>query len=335
MATFVPAGVGIGTLGFDAAENPPWVMVPESGSKNVRLKDGAGLALRLTAKVGGTGILAFQETSSDAAGRTIQIQGRAAGTALLEATNARGQVQAGLEINVKAKMVVTTAVFFLFENNGRTCASGLGTAINMIEVANKLYLPQANIELQRIDSGPMHVPFTLDKGMPARVGGFNAPRSFLRNTPGPLPCIASRVPDSRGCLPEESQGTLKTDADFQSLRRYQMLCNVLSRVNPRADYNIIFVRFFEDPLLRGATPSKLNGIAVNACLIPDSAAVGQVLAHELGHFLLRPDPSFLGPGGHSTTNGDLMVEHPGPQDIRIPKDQAVFMNGSGAGFVKF
>ena len=335
MANFVSAGIGIGTLGFDNAETPPWLMVPEGGSKQVRLRDGSGLALRLRAKLG-AGILTFQESSSDPIfGRTIEIQGRVPGTTFLEAINTSGQVQATLEINVKAKMVVTTAVFFVFEKNGRTCASGLSTAENMIDVANKLYRPQANIELQRIESGPMNVPFTMDSGMPVHLGEFNAPRSFLRNTPGPLPCIASRSPDSRGCLPEESRGVLKTEQDFQGLRRYQMTCNILSRISQRAQYNVIFVRFLDEPLTRGFTPAKLNGIAVNACFIPDSATVGQVLGHELGHFLLRPNPSFLGPGGHSTTDGDLMVEHPGPNDIKIPKEQAIFMNPSGAGFFRF
>jgi hypothetical protein len=335
-AAFVSTGIGIGTLGFDAAATPPWVMVPQGGSKTVRLREGDGLTLRLRREIG-IALPTIQERSSDPIfGRTIEISGQSPSTSFLEAVDARGLVRATLEINVKAKIVLTTSVFFVFEKNGRVCKAGLSTAETMIDVANKLYLPQANIALQKNNSGPVNLPFNLDQGMPVTLGVFSAPRAFFRSTPvGPLPCISSRVPDSRGCLPEESQGVLKTAEDFRQLRKFQITSNLLSNVSVNSNYNIFFIRFLDEPLTGAFTPSKLNGIAVNACFIPDKSAVGKVLGHELGHFMLRPNPSFLDPRGHSTTNGDLMVESPGPNDIKIPKDQAIFMNPSGNGIFKF
>jgi hypothetical protein len=312
-------------------------MVPQGGSKIVRLKEGDGLSLR-PRKTVGTDVPTIRETGSDPVfGRTISIEGRIPGTTVLEAVDSKGLVAASLEINVKAKITLKTTVFFVFELNGRTCRAGLNTAEHMIEVANKLYLPQANIELQKIDSGPIRLPFNMDNGLPVKREVFNAPAKFLRNTPGPLPCISSRPPDSRGCLPEESQGILKTQKDFENLRKYQILCNLLSNVKPSSDYHIFFVRFVDEPLTRGFTPSRPvneSDIEVNACFIPDSGTTGQVLGHELGHFMLRPGPSFF-VNGHSPTPGDLMQEHPGPDDIKIPKDQAIFMNPSGSGIFKF
>jgi hypothetical protein len=335
-AAFVSAGLGVGTLGFDNAATPPWVMVPQGGSKTVRLTRGDGLTLRLKRQIG-TDLPTIQEKFSDPIfGRTIEIAGRSPSTSILEAFDASGRVNATLEINVKAKIVLATSVFFVFEQNGRACRAGLGTAEQMIEVANKLYLPQANIELKKRDSGPVKLPFNLNEGMPVQLKVFNVPPSFIRNTPGPLPCISSRPPDSRGCLPEVNQGALKTAEDLRQLRRYQVTCNILSNVKATSDYHIFFVRFVDDPLTRGFTPPKFNSdIAVNACLIPDSGTTGQVLAHELGHFMLRPGPSSFDRTGHSTTPGDLMVEHPGEKDIKIPKDQAIFMNPSGNGIFKF
>jgi hypothetical protein len=329
-ATFATAGRTVeARLGFDNEVSPPWVMVPVDGRKNVVLRGGNGLSLQLRT-TWGTGVVTFQEQSPDPVfGRLIELTAKSPGTAFLEARNATGQMQASLEITVKARMVLRTFVHFIFEKNGRSGAAGLEVAEHMIEVANKLYLPQANIELLRSGSGPCQLPFNLDKGMPIRLEEFNAPRSWLRNTPGPLPCIASRVPDQRGCLPEEVQGPLKTPLDFDRIRKFQITSNILGHVNLTSDYNIFFVRFMDEPLVGGFTPSTLRGTSVNACIIPDSGTRGQVLAHELGHYLLRPGPSFLGPDGHSTVPGHLMLEDPGPDDIKIPKEQANYMNTSG------
>ena len=323
----------VGRLGFDDATTPPWIMVPMGGRRVVSLVDGAGLTLHLRKfwDPDGKGVITFQE-QSHVTGRGVALTPVSAGTVFLDAQDGTGRVVASLEITVKAKVTMSTFVHFVFDRGGRSPSVGLDQALHMIEVANKLYLPQANIELVKRDSGPVRLPFNLERGLPISTPAFNAPRSWFRHSPGPLPCIASREPGATGCLPEESQGRLSA-GDFKAIRNYQIQCNVLSHVDPNSDYNMFFVSALEQDRLpsitRAFTPSNLRQIEVNACFIPNAGAQGQVLAHEFGHYLLRPKPSFMGPDGHSNGRNDLMQEYPGPDDLKIPKQQANYMNPSG------
>jgi hypothetical protein len=79
------------------------------------------------------------------------------------------------------------------------------------------------------------------------------------------------------------------------------------------------------------SPRNLKSVSINACAIPRWSAFGYNLAHELGHFLLAPEPSFLNldANGQSGGKNDLMQARPLPKDIKIPKEQANFMNLSG------
>jgi Zn-dependent peptidase ImmA (M78 family) len=130
---------------------------------------------------------------------------------------------------------------------------------------------------------------------------------------------------------------MRSADDLDAIRRTQMLINIVIHVNQNADYNIFFVRTLDQHaaagglvgFTRGFTPNKLSGAAINACFIQDSAASGQTLAHELGHFLLSPTPSFMLPDGHSRGRDELMRGSGGPTDLRIPRAQANFMNTSG------
>jgi hypothetical protein len=118
-----------------------------------------------------------------------------------------------------------------------------------------------------------------------------------------------------------------------------MVCNILSHVDPNSDYNIFFVQAIDPPTAAGAftptRPGKPDWVAVNACFIPERYANGQTLAHELGHYLLRPWPSFMDPTGHSTGMNDLMQHRPRPGDVKIPKDQSNYMNPSGVKYEKW
>ena len=46
-------------------------------------------------------------------------------------------------------------------------------------------------------------------------------------------------------------------------------------------------------------------------------------------YLTSPIPSFLGRDGYSSKRGHLLFRTPRPDDIKIPKEQANFMNRSG------
>ena len=116
-----------------------------------------------------------------------------------------------------------------------------------------------------------------------------------------------------------------------------MLINIVRFVDSFMDYNIFHARVLDQHLggggavgfTAGFTPNKIDGAAINACFVQDSALTGQTIAHELCHFLTSPIPRFLDRNGHSRTRGHLLFATPGPQDIKIPKQQANFMNRSG------
>jgi Zn-dependent peptidase ImmA (M78 family) len=87
------------------------------------------------------------------------------------------------------------------------------------------------------------------------------------------------------------------------------------------------MRFF----LQAYSPRNMKFVAINACVIPGVFAYGYILVHELGHFLLAPEPSFLqlDADGHSKGSHDLMQANGLPEDIKIPEAQANWMNLSG------
>jgi hypothetical protein len=344
MAAIFVAGesTAVQQLGFDDTAVPPWIMVPMQGKRLVVLKDGRGLSLGL--RMGRPGIINFQEQPHPQ-GRGILLTAVNPGTVILEAKDPGGGVRAALEITVKQRRTLTTCYVGISDNSGRMSTTGMASATHMLEVANKLYLPQANIELLHHASKGVALTFDMPTGMPTIFPPFAAPRSWDRNTPGPLACISSRPPGVFGrggniplCLLEERIiAPLRSADDLDAIRRTQMLINIVVHVDPGSDYNIFFVRALDQHggagglvgFTKGFTPLALNGIAINAVFIQDSAATGHVLAHELGHFLLSPNPGFMPPDGHSRGTNDLMRSTQGPTDIKIPKEQANFMNASG------
>lgn len=115
-----------------------------------------------------------------------------------------------------------------------------------------------------------------------------------------------------------------------------MLINIVRIVDPGMDYHIFHARVPDQHVGEGAvgftagfTPNKVDGVAVNACFVQDQALTGQTVGHECSHFLTSPIPGFLEQGGHSSKRGHLLFRTPGPDDIKIPKAQANFMNRSG------
>jgi hypothetical protein len=344
-------------LGFDDEAVPPWVMVPMNGTRNVTLMDGDQLSLQIRTlwNPGGSSVVTFQEQSRDPLfGRFIELKGISPGTALLEARDANNnQLRATLEINVKERRTLSVCCCFVVDKSLRRSSAGMGESMTMIEGANLIYLPQANIELSLHNSKAVRLPFDMPRGVPVDIiepgdPSFSVPGQWYRpTTPGPLPCIASQPPAPRkpwgagGCPLEESQGPLSL-RDFQAIRRYQMLCNIVAWVDSTTDYTFFLVRDLDRPFDTGAfTPHRFNSrVALNASIIPGAHANGHVLAHELGHYLLTPGPSFLDSTGHSHGKHDLMQESPGPGDgfkrgdFKIPKDQANYMNSSGCQYIR-
>lgn len=254
----------------------------------------------------------------------------------MEAVDGSGRVQATLEITVKAKLTLSTSCHFVSDKSGRGPRISTSTADAMINSANAIYLPQANIELKNMDFEGIRLPFDLKQGVASDYPpGLRYRRSWFQHTPGPLPCISSRKAGPQGCPLEEVRAADFMEAEFETLRDYQIHCNIFRNVSPTSDYNIFFIdrikqtdmRFF----VRAFTPRNLKNVSVNACVIPGVYAYGYILAHEFGHYLLAPEPSFLhlDATGHSAGRNDLMQPSSLPEDIKIPKVQANFMNLSG------
>jgi hypothetical protein len=109
--------------------------------------------------------------------------------------------------------------------------------------------------------------------------------------------------------------------------------NLLSHMDPQSDYNIFFVQQVSEPNSRAVTvaytPVDSRGRVRNCCIVPNIAS-GQELAHELGHFLLDGFSS-LDVSGHpaGAPRDNLMTKVPNTHSLRIPKQQANFMNPSG------
>jgi hypothetical protein len=343
--------------GFDDSGDPPWVMVPEGEFRRVILTSGSGLSLRLKPVWDpyGKGVVTVVEQSTPGgAERPVVLTAVTPGTTVLEARNTGGLPQASLKITVKKEVTLSTFVHFVFEKSGRTTSWDLGRAKQMIESVNNILHYQANVQLVYRNSGAVHLPFDLPRGVPASMPQFSVPRNWEHATPGPLPCYSFQAPSQVGCEPPTGPGNWSRkefDANLAGIRNFDILSNILSHVDPGSDYNMFCVERLDQPpggfFTLAFTPSKLRtDVEINACILPQSS-YSIPFAHELGHYLLRPSGghSFTDRFGHSSGTYDLMQEHPGPgdpkatppipADIKIPEDQAHYMNGSGVKYVKF
>jgi hypothetical protein len=342
MPTFAPV---TGQLGFDELVTPAWVTLSTGISKNVILKDGAGLSVALR-NPGDKAFLTVAEAAATGLGRVFTLTAKqTAKTVFIDATNSTGTPVVSLEVAVKKPVTLNTFIHFVFDKAGRTTRLGLPDALQRVEVANKIMQPQTNLTIVRGDSGGMRLPFEMPRGVPADFPNFHAPHSFDQPGGRMMQCISSTPLGPEGCMPETDINVLRVglerakvvlDAetlkrDFEALRATQMLTNMVNRLSPIFEYHILFIADFDRSqggfaATTGAfTPLALNGVEINCCLMPP-AARGQSLAHELCHFLLRT--VHVGPARHSTGKNQLMRQAPGLSDVNISKDQANAINPS-------
>jgi len=334
-----------GQLGFDELVTPAWVTLSTNISKNVILKDGAGLSVALR-NPGDNAFLTVAEAAATGQGRVFTLTAKQnAKTVFINATNSTGTPVVSLEVAVKKPITLNTFIHFVFDKANRTTRLGLSDALKTVEVANKLMQPQTNLTIVRGDSGAMRLPFEMPRGVPADFPNFHAPHSFDQVGGRMMECISSTPLGPEGCMPETDINVLRVgleraktvlDAetlkrDFEALRATQMLTNMVNRLPPLFEYHILFIADFDRSqggfaTTTGAfTPLALNGVEINCCLMPP-AARGQSLAHELCHFLLRT--VHVGLARHSAGVNQLMRQAPGLSDINISKDQANAINPS-------
>ena len=344
----MPAFTAVGSeLGFDDEVAPAWVTVPAGTTKNVLLKDAAGLNVGLRDPAD-KAFLTVGQGQTSAQGRIITLTaGATPKTVFVDVQNSAGAPVVSLEVAVKKAVTLSTFIAFVFDKKHRTTPLGLSAGLQIMEVANKILQPQTNLKMVRTDSGGFVLPFELPSGVPADFPPFGAPPSWDRPSPGLLLCVQSRPLGPEGCMPETDIALYKTTLEnsakpirlppdklkemFDAIRATQALCNIVNRISPRFDYNILFCADFDRSsgglgATTGAfTPPAANGVELNCCLMPP-AARGQSLAHELCHFLLRT--THVGPGRHSLGKKDLMAQAPGLDNIKIPKSQANAINPS-------
>jgi hypothetical protein len=335
----------IDRLGFDDESVPPWIMVPaeqDATKRVVVLKEGAGLTLQLRSAASSpkpSGILRFQE-QTHSAGRGIVLEPVAPGTVFLDAKDPTGGVRASLEITVKARKTLKTAMFRMLDKAGRGPAKPVNAVEQQIGVANKLMVPQANVRIAAQFHRGFHLAFEMPTGVPTIIHPFARDLSWERNTTGPLSCVSSHPlgPFGECVLEDRVIPPMRGPADLEQMRRTQMWINIVALVDPSMDYTMFHFRVLDQHASEGGvavgftralTPFKDNGVALNAVFLQDSALAGHVMAHELAHYLTSPFPKFLDKDGHSNKRGHLLQPTPGPDDIKIPKEQANIMNRSG------
>lgn len=131
--------------GYDALHVPPWQMVPVGGTKRIRLLGGTGLTVTSIPK----GRVTVTELAGPFAGgaREFEVKGLMKGYAFLEAKDAKGTRQAGLQIGLKQKKTVKIGFNFVADNTGRQTVRKDGSVDSWVKVMNAIYLPQVNVEL--------------------------------------------------------------------------------------------------------------------------------------------------------------------------------------------
>ena len=334
----------IDRLGFDDEATPPWIMVPaeqDAKKRVVVLKEGVGLTLQLRTAAGSlkpSGILRFQE-QTHSAGRGIVLEPVAPGTVFLDAKDSTGRVRASLEITVKARKTLKTAMFRISDKANRRPGKPVSAVEEAIGILNKLMLPQANVRIAPWYHRGIQLPFEMPTGVPTVIHPFHRDPSWERNTTGPLSCVSSRPLGPFGyCVLEDRViPPMRGPADLEQMRRTQMWINIAALVDPSMDYNMFHFKVLDQHASEGGvvgftrafTPFKDNGVALNGVFLQDAALRGQVMAHELAHYLTSPFPKFLDKDGHSNKREHLLYGSPGQEGIKIPKEQANIMNRSG------
>jgi hypothetical protein len=342
--TFAPV---TGQLGFDPLVTPAWVTLSIGVSKNVILKDGAGLSVALR-NPGDKAFLTVAEAKATALGRVFTLTAmNTAKTVFIDATNSTGRPVVSLEVAVKKPVKLNTLVHLVFDKAGRRRPQGMSGVEQTVQLANKIMQPQTNLTIDHRLTAGMHLPFEMPRGVPADFPKFHAPHAFDRPAGRMMECISSTPLGPEGCMPETDINVLRVGLErakppvvldaktlkqsFEALRATQMLTNMVNRLDPLFEYHILFIADFDRSqgglaTTTGAfTPPADNGVEINCCLMPPGAGF-QSLAHELCHFLLRT--VHVGPGRHSTGENQLMRASPGQLDVNISKDQANAINPS-------
>jgi hypothetical protein len=281
-----------------AAGNAPWLMIPRDDDAFFRLKDGAGLTLQ--GSMQSRGIILMEEEGGPNAQnsqlRSIKIRGLSPGNGVIEARQG-GSVVARLRYSVFEQVQCLTRFFTVRDKGGHWSRRPTTEAKAMVDLANKLFKPQANVSFY-FDGPWLDAVETVLPDVLPDIRSMQSPGTPLyywgpQQLSGPLPATAS--PDY-----------VVWSAIFKPA------------IQDRRVFNVFFVWKTDD----FNTPAATLG---NCMFMQDGIArQGHVFAHEAGHFCLGSDwhPKS---GGHSFGPHDLMQQTRRDDFIKIPMDQAFEM----------
>lgn len=272
--------------GFDNYATPKWQMVPEGGERV------------LTISGYGTRVLRYDSTTVEAvqtvAGKTttLKLTGKKPGRTSLEWVPSAafiGAAETGftLEVSVKKLAEVHTAFHYVDDGRKQVTNRRISALDGMIAVANSLLTTQANVKIIRKSAAAL--PIAQDLGRVVRFVGAD-----LTGAPHNVPAAEDEWDD------------------------------LLAKVDPTADFNVFFVKAYEQDETPGINDTRAGTIASDKmCILEDnlSAPPSEVLAHETLHLLGLDD--------HSTNDWHLIASGATRKGRWINKVQANIINKSG------
>ncbi|MDQ6433047.1 hypothetical protein RB623_03150 [Mesorhizobium sp. LHD-90] len=274
-----------GHWGFDAGVSPPWQMVPVGGMRFLMVSGTFGLIPRLHIPSGSAASLTVTESFA-ATYSLLKLKGIRAGKAFIDWAPPGTSLsdpfasEGTLEVSVKAQKVVGTAFHYVEAGRRQTTARRISDLEGMIQGANDVLTPQANVKLESTSAKILN--------MRQRLGKV--------------------VHDA-------------SDLDKPWKRDEWEI--VTRNADPSADFNVFFVREFEDDATPRAdrTDAATRWWELN-CIIEDDTRhdASEVLAHETIHLLRL---------GHSTKAAHLSAPGYLRTGTTITRDQANIINRSG------
>ena len=230
--------------GFDESVTPRWQMVPRGGTKIVRLMDGDGLSVVSV----NPAVVTVSEVNKCFVhgGREFELKGIAKGKAVIEARQGT-TVKTKLEVDVKNKKTVKVAFNFVSDNAGHKTSRSHASVPNFVQELNKIFLPQANIEI--VKHGPRNVRVNKNLGAVVRFVGTRLRR----------------------------QGVPASEHEWD---------DVTALGDRTADFNLFFVWEYEQDISPN-TDNTGGGTSGGNCLLEDNLQGSHVrnIGHELGHHL--------------------------------------------------
>jgi hypothetical protein len=253
--------------GFDTTDafQPPWVLVrAEARFRLVRLVNGLGLDLVSTdpsvVQLEHPVIVGQPLTRATRDPQFVRLVAAGLGDAEVHARDTCGRVWARLRVAVREKLFVTAGFHYVQNRRYGTRSRHLGDEDAFLEVMNRLYLDQANIEFFKLPGarGARDLPMTDNLGTEINVinGNHNEWNVVVGHRHSDVQFNVFFVRE----VDQDAEGTQEPDpTDPTGVRtRDTDTCNALTTVGGDGD-----------------------------CLLEDnsSPAVGVTLAHEAGHCL--------------------------------------------------